>query len=59
MCIFASERARFNLSGGAFHILLEILTSVCCYSELLQEPEKFKKANPMNKSQMSVRYAWM
>ena len=23
-----------------------VLTSVCCYSELLQEPEKFKKSNP-------------
>ncbi len=34
-----------------------ILTSVCCYSELLQEPEKFKKSQTRkNKSQTSVRY---
>ena len=24
--------------------IVELITSVCCYSELLQEPEKFKKA---------------
>ena len=35
-----------RLSGGAQSNLIGNITSVCCYSELLQEPEKFKKSNP-------------
>ena len=39
---FAVRKGMKYLSGGALQILLEVLTSVCCYSELLQESTKFK-----------------
>ena len=34
------------LSGGGGETSWKIITSGCCYSELLQEPRKFKKPNP-------------
>ena len=43
---------------AASEILSEnVITSVCCYSELLQESTKFtNRSIRMNKSQTSVRY---
>ena len=35
-----------NLSGGAFHILLENNNKRLLLFGMLQEPEKFKKSNP-------------